>query len=108
MNLGTLHTIFSKLDNDSFVFKNGFGNPMSYRGDFTDCVFDHDVEISLSIIKQNIDSALTHKFVGLGSTEYRFSYLSGCYLADYCRWGDDNDKGFENLIGKMLLEYYSV
>lgn len=108
MNLGTLENIFSKLDNDDFVFVSSFGEPMSYRGSYDEVAFEPSYKQKLSDIKKYINKAMTEQFVGYKGGEYSYDSLTTSHIASYGNYSEDSEDQLEVLVGRMLIEYHSV
>lgn len=108
MNLGTLDTIFSKLENDDFVFATCFGEPMSYRGFYDEVAFEPSYNRKLSDVKSNINKAFTEQFEGYKGGEYSYDSLTTAHIASYGNYSEESEDQLETIVGKMLIEYYSV
>lgn len=107
MKLGTLHTIFSRLDNEDFVFKVAFVDPQSYRGYYDELAFTDGEKVSLRDVKISVNRAITEEFEGYKGGTFEYDYSTPVHLAAYGNYSDDSTDIFEALVGKMLTEYLS-
>lgn len=79
------------------IIRNGFGKPMSYRGDYQQLAFEPKKNVTIGSMLQNAKSALGDTFTGYKGGEFEMDEYTDCYLADYGCTGD--------AIGKLLLSY---
>ena len=105
MNLGELKQAFIRLDDEDFVFMEGFYNPHAYRGCYEQVAFEPREQITLSDIKKDINKSLNDVFEGYKGGEYEYGDDTLVNLSDYGISGKHDIQNFEELVTKMLNEY---
>lgn len=94
--LGNLIRFLAAADQD-YIAPIGIGEPMSYRGYYSEVAFAPTANISVREMLENARSALGATFKGYKGGEYTMTEHSDCYLAHYGQTGDG--------IGPILLGY---
>lgn len=108
MKLGEVKAAFDALENNSFVFTDGFITPHAYRGDYHQVAFQPAKNISLAEIKCHLHSALNDSFVGYFSGHYTYDENTQVNLSLICAYDDTDCKNFEMLVTNMLNEYHAA
>lgn len=89
MNLGRLIEELSKLPQDAVV-KDGFGEPMSYRGYYDQCAFEPKENAKIGDMLAHAKAAIGPVFHGYKGGEYRYSTYTDCWIAEYGCTADDS------------------
>jgi hypothetical protein len=108
MKLGEVKAAFDALENNGFVFSNGFIIPHAYRGDYHQVAFQPAKNISLAEIKCHIYSALNDSFVGYFSGHYTYDENTQVNLSLICAYDDTDGESFDKLVTNMLNEYHDA
>lgn len=108
MKLGEVKAAFDALENNGFVFTDGFITPHAYRGDYHQVAFQPAKNISLAEIKCHLHSALNDSFVGYFSGHYTYDENTQVNLSRICAYDDTDGKNFEMLVTIMLNEYHDA
>lgn len=106
MRLGDFSNIFLNMKNDSFVFKEAFGNTHSYRGYYDEVAFERVSNVTLKQVKESVDAAFNNEFSGYKGGVYRYDSDTTAHLTYYGTCSDDDENNLEQLIYKMVFEYY--
>lgn len=85
--LGDLIKWLSSQDPDKKVI-NGFGEPMSWRGDYYQLAFAPEKETTIKDMLDNALSALGNTFVGYKGGEFVMDKNSEVYIANYSETGE--------------------
>lgn len=108
MNLGEVKAAFDALENNDFVFTNGFITPHAYRGNYGQVAFQPAKNMTLAEIKCSLISALHDTFVGYHSDEYRYDKNTPVNLSLIGVCNNDDAENFEKLVSIMLNEYFDA
>lgn len=108
MKLGEVKATFDALENNGFVFTDGFITPHAYRGDYHQVAFQPAKNISLAEIKCHLHSALNDSFVGYFSGHCTYDENTRANLSFICAYDDTDCKNFEMLVTNMLNEYHDA
>ena len=79
----------------------GFGEPMSYRGDYYDLAFEPVENAKISDMLKNAESALGNTYFGYKGGEFKMDEYSKCWIAEYGISGGQ-------LIGWTLLKMWGL
>lgn len=71
---------------------NGFGEPMSYRGDYANVAFKPASDVKIGDMLQHAKSALGKTFEGYKGGDFTMHKHSKCYLAHYGDLGNSIDE----------------
>lgn len=97
MTLGELITALEAADRDH-IAPLGFGEPMSYRGDYAELAFEPAENVTVGSMLANARSALGRTFEGYKGGEFTMNEYSACYINRYGESGGDR-------IGPVLVAY---
>jgi hypothetical protein len=87
-----------KLEDPAKMIKRGFGNPHSYRGDYTDLAFEPTGPISIGDMLLCAEESLGTEFIGYKGGEFTMNEGTNCWIAKY-------GSGGGQLIGEWLIDY---
>ena len=105
MKLSEVKAAFDALENNGFVFTDGFITPHAYRGDYHQVAFQPAKNISLAEIKCHLYSALNDTFMGYHSGFYEYDENTPVNLSLNGVCNNDDHENFEKLVTNMLNEY---
>lgn len=83
-----------------YVAPIGFGEPMSYRGDYGQLAFEPARNVSVASMLKHAKSALNQTFTGYKGGDFLMDQWVDCYIAEYSHSTPNAD-----LIGPVLLAY---
>lgn len=99
MLLGDLKLFLLTLPQDA-VIRHGFGEPRSYRGDYSECAFEPAERVTVASMVAHVERALSGEvFEGYKGGEYTFNEVTPCYIEE---WGEWN----ANAIGPQVCHYW--
>lgn len=85
--------------NPDAVVPHGFGDPMSYRGDYSDLAFAPVENARIGDMLNHAKSALGATFTGYKGGDYTMGEYSTCYIAEYGTSAGD-------MIGPTMLKLW--
>ncbi len=98
MTLGDLIETLEAADPEHWV-KHGFGEPHSYRGDYSEVAFTPVDDVTVGSMLAHARAALGQTFIGYKGGEYTMHEFTPTWIAEY---GRSNATG----IGPTLLKYW--
>lgn len=70
------------------VIRNGFGEPMSYRGYYHDLAFEPEQNVTVASMLKYAESAMGSTFTGYKGGKYLMGEWTECWLATYSMTGE--------------------
>lgn len=108
MNLGEVKAAFDVLENNDFVFTDGFNKPHCYRGYYNEVAFEPAKFVSLAEIKTTLNAAMFETFVAWKGGEYEYDENTPVNLSLIGMCNNDDAENFEKLVSFMLNEYFDA
>lgn len=108
MNLGEVKAAFDALENNDFVFTDGFNKAHCYRGYYNEVAFEPAKFVSLAEIKTSLNAAMFETFVAWKGGEYEYDESTQVNLSLIGVCNNDDAENFEKLVSIMLNEYFDA
>lgn len=102
MTLGELIDELSKHDPD-LVIEDGWDNPHSYRGYYTDLAFEPAINSRIGDMLEAAKSSLGKTFDGYKGGDFRMHEYTECWLACYGQTGETISKRYLDLLVHLAL-----
>ena len=100
MTLGELIERLEKVKDKSKVIKKGFGEPMSWRGIYSELAFEPAENVTIQSMLDNAKSAIGKTFKGYKGGDYKMDTYSDVHISEY---GCSYDFAWD-----YLIDYWEV